>query len=166
MGSTVFQRSAGVRTATAVRGQVPAETPGPASGRLGQAERAVQARPGPGVRLSAGVRQVGRSARSGPALRAGRRPPDTVVRHVIRGPVRVRAGLPTGRQLFRQRRGPTERHRRVHARFRVPVQGHPAVRLPVASAHQLCALRPSDRCRCRRRPHDRQTDDGQYELYY
>lgn len=161
MGSTVFQRSAGrgARTATVVRGEVSAEAPGPAGGRPGQAERAVQTRPGPGVRPPAGVRQAGGPAPGGPALRAGRRPPVTVVGHVVRGPVCVRARLPAGRQLFRQRRGPAERHRRVHARFRVPVQGHPTVRLPVATAHRLCALRAPDRCD-RRRAHDRQTDDG------
>jgi len=124
-----------------VRGQVRAATPRPVGDRRGQAERAVQTRPAPGVRPPAGVRQAGGSARARPALRAGRGPFAAAVRHVHGGPVRVLHRLPVGRQLFRQRRGPAERHRRVHPRFRVPVQGHTAVRLPVAAAHQLCAVR-------------------------
>lgn len=175
MGSPVFQRSASaaavsvvvvvgcgcgdarVRTSAAadVRDQAAAKAPGPACCRPGQAERAVQTRPAAGVRPPAGVRQAGGPARGGQALRAGRQPAGPVGggggcgRHGVRGPVRVRVHIPAGRQLFRQRRGPAERHGRVHARFRVPVQGHPAVRLPDAVAHRLRAVRTSGD---RRRP--------------
>lgn len=126
----------------------------------------MQTRPVRGVRPPAGVRQARGPARVEPALRAGRGPP--VVRHV-RGPVRVLAVLPVGRRLLRQRRGPAERHHSVHARFRVPLQGHAAVRLPVAVAHRLRALRTPDATarrrirRRRRRPRldDVQTDYGE-----
>jgi len=56
-----------------VRGQVRSATPRPAGGGHRQAERAVQARPAPGVRPPAGVRQAGGPEGSRPALRAGRR---------------------------------------------------------------------------------------------
>lgn len=166
MGSPVFQRSAAaaavvvgrgcgdarVRTsaATDVRDQAAAKAPGPACYRPGQAERAVQTRPATGVRPPAGVRQAGGPARGGQALRAGRQPVGPGGGgHGVRGPVRVRVHVPAGRQLFRQRRGPAERHGRVHTRFRVPVQGHPAVRLPDAVAHRHRAGRTSGD---RRRP--------------
>lgn len=162
MGSPVFQRSASARAVADVRGEVAAEASGPAGGRLDQVERAVQTRPAPSVRAPAGVRQAGGPARDGPALRAGRRRP-AAVHHVVRGPVRVLAHVPVGRQLFRQRRGPAERHGRVHTRFRVPVQGDTAVRLPVAVAHQLRPVRTPDDGRGRRqRAHHRQTHVGQY----
>lgn len=149
-----------VRTsaATDVRDQATAKAPGPACCRPGQTQRAVQTRPAPGVRPPAGVRQAGGPARGGPALRVGRRPAGPVDvggggsrggSHGVRGPVRVRVHVPVGRQLLRQRRGPAERHGRVHARFRVPVQGNPAVRLPDAAAHRLRAVRTSGN---RRRP--------------
>lgn len=141
MGPPVFQRSARLRTATDVRGQVPAETPRPSGGRPDQDERAVQTGPAPGVRPATGVRQIGGLARGGPAPRAGRR--SAVIGHV-RGPVRVLAVVPVGRQLFRQRSGPAEWHRCVHARLRVSVQGHAAVRLSVAAVHQLRAIRTPD----------------------
>lgn len=128
-----------------MRGQVPAEAPGPAGLGPHQAERAVQTRPSPGVRPPAGVRQAGGPAPVGPALRAGRGPRATVHGHVLGGPVRIRLDVPVGRQLFRQRRGPAERHGRVHAWLRVQVQGDPAVRLPVAVAHRFRALRTPDR---------------------
>lgn len=124
-----------------MRGQVRAATPLTVGGRRRQAERAVQTWPTPGVRPPAGVRQTGGPTRARPALRAGRGPFVTAVRHINGGPIRVLYRLPVGRQLFRQRRGPAERNRRVHARFRMPVQGHSTVRLPVAVAHQLCAIR-------------------------
>lgn len=171
MGSPVFQRSAAAAAATAaasvvvgcgcgnarvrtsaatdVRDQAAAKAPGPACCRPGQAERAVQTRPAAGVRPPAGVRQAGGPARGGQALRAGRQPAGPVGGHGVRGPVRVRVHVPAGRQLFRQRRGPAERHGRVHTRFRVPVQGHPAVRLPDAVAHRLRTVRASGD---RRRP--------------
>lgn len=104
-----------------MRGQVPAATPRSAGGGRRQAERAMQARPTSSIWPPAGVRQAGGPARARPPLRVGRRPVAAAVRHVHGGPVLVRHCLPVGRQLFRQRRGPAERHRRVHARFRVPV---------------------------------------------
>lgn len=89
---------------------------------------------------------------------------------MVHGPARVLAHLPAGRQLLRQRCGPTERHGRVYARLRVPVQGYPAVRLPVAAAHRLRAVRTPGRHylhrrpgrRRRRRPDHRKTDDGEF----
>lgn len=135
MGSPVFQRSAGARAAADVRDQVPAKAPGPADCGPDQVKRAVQTRPAPGVRPSAGMRQAGGPTPIGPTLRLGRGPRATVHRYVVRRPVRFRPYVPIGRQLFRQRRGTAERHGRVYARFRVPVQGDPTVWLPVATAY-------------------------------
>lgn len=154
MGSPVFQRSTVIfvratttTTAPDVRGQVSTEAPSTTGVGPDQAERAVQTWPAPSIWPPVGVRQTGGPPRRGQALRVGCWSLGSgYVVHDRTGPTfRVLAGLQIGRQLLRQRRNPTERYRCVHTRLRVPIQGDPAVRIPVTFGHQLCAVRTASR---------------------